>query len=124
MRLESRYGEYFPEYANYFVRPFRINKSMYRMNNNEKLFSDELTNWQIYESGFNLSKCQMSIYYKYAPDGSKLVMLYYVDECIYWYTSEELVKWFVDTLGKRYHMNYIRYTHWFMSISMSQLKEN
>ena len=26
VKLENRYGEYFPEYANYFVRPFRINK--------------------------------------------------------------------------------------------------
>ena len=32
----------------------------------------------------------MSIYYKYAPDGSMLVVLYYVDDCVYWYTSEEL----------------------------------
>ena len=27
----------------------------------------------------------MSIYYKYTPDGSKLVVLSYVDDCLYWY---------------------------------------
>ena len=41
----------------------------------------------------------MSVYYKYAPDGSKLFVLYYVDECVNWYTSEELGKWFVDIHG-------------------------
>ena len=40
----------------------------------------------------------MSIYYKYAPDGSITVVLYYVDDYVYWYTNEDLGKWFVDTL--------------------------
>ena len=40
----------------------------------------------------------MSIYYKYAPGGSKIVVLYYVDDCVYLYTNEDLGKWFVDTL--------------------------
>ena len=64
----------------------------------------------------------MSIYYKYAPDGSKIVVLYHVDDCVYWYTNEDLVKWFVDTLGKIFHENLLGYTHWFMSIRISQLK--
>ena len=45
---------------------------MYGMTNSVKLFSDELIEWLI-EEGFMQSKCQMSIYYKYAPDGSKIV---------------------------------------------------
>ena len=40
----------------------------------------------------------MSIYNKYAPDESKSVMLSYIYDCVYWYKSEELGKWFVDTL--------------------------
>ena len=60
---------------------------MYGMNNTGKLFSDELTNWMIYETGFNQSKCEMSLYYNYSPDYSKLVVLYYVDDCVYWYIS-------------------------------------
>ena len=38
----------------------------------------------------------MSIYYNYAPDGSKLI--YYADEYVNWYTYEELGKWFVYKL--------------------------
>ena len=57
---------------------------MYVMTDYGNLFSDELTNCLIYKSAFNQSKCQMSVYYKYAPHGSKLVVLSYIDECVYW----------------------------------------
>ena len=42
---------------------------MYGMTNSGKLFADKLTEWLL-EAGFIQSQCQMSIYYKYAPDGS------------------------------------------------------
>ena len=98
-------------------------KSMYGMTNSGKLFADELTEWLI-EEGFIQSQWQMSIYYKYAPDGYKMVVLYYVDDCVYWYTNEDLGKWFVDTLGKRFHVNFLGFAHWFMSIRIYQLKDN
>ena len=66
----------------------------------------------------------MSIYYKYAPDGSKTVVLSYVDDCVYWYTNEDLGKRFVNTLGKRFHVNFLVFAHWFMSIRISQLKDH
>ena len=61
---------------------------------------------------------------KYAPDGSKIVVLSYVDDCVYWYTNEDLGKHFVDTLGKRYHVNFLGFAHWFRSIRISQLKDH
>ena len=30
----------------------------------------------------------------------------------------------VDTLGKRFHVNFLGYAHWFMSIIISQLKDH
>ena len=49
-------------------------------------------------------------------------MLYYVYDFLYWYTSEELGKLFVDKLGRISHVNSLVYTHWFMSIRISQCK--
>ena len=66
----------------------------------------------------------MSIYYNYAPDGSKIVVLSYVDDCVYWYTNGDIGKWFIDTLGKILHVNFLVYAHWFMSIRISQLKDH
>ena len=55
---------------------------MYGMTNYGKLFSDDSTD-SLLESGFILSQCQISIYYRYAPDESKIVVLSYVDDCVY-----------------------------------------
>ena len=66
----------------------------------------------------------MSIYNKYAPDGSKIAVLSYVDDFVYWYTNEDLGKWFVDTLGKRFHVKFVGFAHWFMPIKFSQLKDH
>ena len=51
---------------------------MYDMTKSGKLFADELIEWLL-EAGFIQYQCQMSIYYKYQPDGSKIVVLYYAD---------------------------------------------
>ena len=64
----------------------------------------------------------MSVYYKYATDGSKLVVSSYVDDFLYYYTYEEQENWFVDTLGKRFHVKLLEYAHWFMSIRISKIK--
>ena len=66
----------------------------------------------------------MFIYYKYAPYGSRIVVLSYVEDCVYWYTNEDIGKWFVDTLGKRFHVKFLGYAHWFMSIRISQFKDH
>ena len=54
---------------------------MYGMTNSGKLFSDKLIEWLL-EADFILSQCQISIYYNYATDGSKIVVLSYVDDCV------------------------------------------
>ena len=69
-KLDIRYTYYSPKYVQYFRRALRLLKSMYGMNNSGKLFADELAEWLL-EAGFIKLQCQMSIYYKYAPDGSK-----------------------------------------------------
>ena len=61
---------------------------MYGMTNSGKLFSDELIGWLL-EAAFIQSQCQMSIYYKYAPDNT-IIFLSYFDKYAYWYTSEAL----------------------------------
>ena len=70
---------------------------MYGITNYGKLFANELTEWLL-EVGFIRYKCQMSIYYKYAPNGTNIVLLSYVDDYVYWYTSEAIGKCIVETL--------------------------
>ena len=83
---------------------------MYGMTNSGKLFDDELTEFLL-DAGFIQSQCQIYIYYKYSPDGSICFVLSYVDDCVYWYTNEDLRKWFVHTLGKIFHVKFLGYAH-------------
>ena len=55
LKLDMRYADYFPEYAQYFGRALKFLKSMYGMTNSGKLFADELTEWLI-EEGFMQSQ--------------------------------------------------------------------
>ena len=87
------------------------------------LFSDELIEWLI-EEVFVQYQCQMSIYYKYAPYGAKLVVISYVDDFFYCCTSEALGKWFVGTIRKRLHVNFFRYAYLFISIMIPQMKHH
>ena len=48
---------------------------MYSMTNCGKLFSDEVTEWLL-EAYFIQFQYHMSIYYKYAPYGTKIVLSY------------------------------------------------
>ena len=96
---------------------------MYGMTNSGKLFADKLTEWLL-EEGFILSQCQMSIYYKYAPYESKKIVISYVDGYLYWYTSEAIGKLFVDTLVKIFHVKFLVYAHWFMSIRISHMRDH
>ena len=91
VQFDIRYIEYFPEYGRYLGRDMRLLNSMYGMTTSGKLFADELSEWLL-EAGFIQYQFQISIYYKYAPDESKIVVLSYVDYCVYWYTYEALGK--------------------------------
>ena len=56
-----------------------------------EIIDDQLTDW-FFEAGFIQSQCHMSIYYKYAPYGTSIVVLYYIDDCVYWFTPEAIRK--------------------------------
>ena len=86
---------------------------MYDMTKSRNLFADELTGWLL-QASFIQYQCYMSIYNKYEPYGTIFFVLYYFDNCLYWYTSEALGKWFVDALGKIFHVKFLGYPNWFM----------
>ena len=75
VKLDSRYTDYFPEYAKYLGRALRSLKSMYGAINFGNLFPDKLTEWLL-EAGFIQYQCQMSIYYKYGPYRTKIVAFF------------------------------------------------
>ena len=66
-------------------------KYMYGMTKFGKLFAGEFIEWLL-EASFIQSQYHMSIYYNNEPDGTNIVVIYYVDDCVYWYEYENLGK--------------------------------
>ena len=64
-------------------------KYMYGITNSGNLFSGELTECLL-ESGSIQYQFHMSIYYNYAPDGTNICVLSYVNYCVHCYTYEAL----------------------------------
>ena len=54
----------------------------------------------------------------------KIVVLSCVDGFVYLYISESLWKFFMDTLGNIFHVKFLGFLHWFISISISQIKDH
>ena len=54
----------------------------------------------------------------------KNAVLYYVYYCVYWYTYEYPGNLFVYNIGERFHVNFLGYAHWFMSIIISHMKDH
>ena len=54
----------------------------------------------------------------------KQKFLSYVDECVYWYTSKALEKYFVDTLVMIFLVSFLGYENWSMSIRISHIKDH
>ena len=77
------------------------------MINSKNLFADKITTWIIDEAGFKQSHCQMSINYEYATYVSKLVVLSYFYYCVYWYTSKEIGKWFMNIPSNILYVNFV-----------------
>ena len=96
-------------------------KSVYGITDYGKVFADDLTEWLL-ESGLIQYQCQMSICYNSSPDGKILFLKSYVDDCVYQYTYKDLRNWFVDNLVDIFYVNFLGYSHWFMSIDISHLR--
>ena len=84
-----RYTDYFSEYLGEIGIALGLLNSMYGMTNSGKLFSDELTECFL-EAVFIQYQYHMSIYYKYALDGTNSFFKSHVYDCVYWYTYEDI----------------------------------
>ena len=56
--------------------------------------------------------------------GKKLFFSSYAEDCVNLYTSKSLVKWFVENLGNRLHVNFLGFSHWFIPISISYMRDH
>ena len=81
VNLDSRYADYFQNIQITLEEPCDYWSLYMEWLTLQSYFADELIEWLI-EVGFIQYQCHIYIYYKYAPDGTRIVVSSYYDDCV------------------------------------------
>ena len=113
----------FPEYKKYCGTPVRLLKSMYGMTLSGKYWYQELNDY-LTEIGFSHSTTIPSLFWKTYPDSSVVFLLDYVDDLLYYRTSDMHIKDFEKQLSSRFDLEIIGQAHWYLACWIMQLANN
>ena len=119
IKLPAFYGELFPDIKAYCGVPVRLIKSMYGMALSGKYWYQELQEWLL-ENGFIQSKVIACLFWKTFEDGSKVYLLDYVDDCLYYGTSDVSLKKFETEISARFDLTLMGQAHWYLSTRIQQ----
>ena len=119
IKMPAVYGEIFPEFKEYCGVPVRLIKSMYGMSLSGKYWYQELQEWLL-ENSFMQSKVIACFFWKNFEDGSKIYLLDYVDDCLYYGTSEASLKIFEKEISARFDLTLMGQAHWYLSTRIQQ----
>jgi len=74
------------------------------------------------EIGFKEGDCVKCTFIKEFSDGSKIFLLNYVDNMLYYGTSAEKLQAFEKQLGERFQLELLGNAHWYLGSCINQLK--
>ena len=116
IQLPQEYSELMSEYADYFKKPQLIRKSLYGTDIAAKVWNHDLTEWMTTNKmiPFEQSTVDASLFVHRAKDGGFVYMIIYVDDSLYFGSSEDLEKKFESELGKRFKVDLLGWSHWFL----------
>ncbi len=73
------------------------------------------------EIGFKEGSCVKCIFFKEFPDGSKIYILNYVDDILYYGTCPAKVQEFEQQLSNRFNLELLGQAHWYLGTRIHQL---
>ena len=104
-----------PEYAEYFDKPQLLSKSIYGLNIAAKAWNEDLTEWLTSNSEikFTASEVDASLFVHRNGDAF-IYLIIYVDDCLYFGSSNEIEEEFAKALSKRFKLETQGWSHWFL----------
>ncbi len=114
------YGILFPEYADYCGEPIRLLMSMYGTTLCGKYWYLDLMDF-LKEIEFKEGDSVKSFFIKEFQDKSKIYIMNYVDDMLYYGTEDTKVKEFEEQLGKRFNLELLGQAHWYLGTRINQL---
>ena len=115
LQLPREYAQHMPQYKEYFDSPVLLNKSIYGTDFAHKVFSDDLCEWLLGndEMPFNNSEVDPALFV-YRNKQEFLFLICYVDDCLYFGSSDEIEMKLGAMLKKRFSLELQGNAHWFL----------
>jgi hypothetical protein len=114
------YGILFPEFAEYCGKPVRLLMSMYGTTLCGKYWYLDLLDF-LKKMRFKEGDCVKCFFAKEFPDGTKIFLLNYVDDMLYYETDTKKVQEFEAQLRKRFNLELLGQAHWYLGTRICQL---
>jgi hypothetical protein len=97
--IPAIYGSIFPEFKQYCGTPLRLLKAMYGMTLSGKFWYQDLMEFLV-SMGFSQSTVIQCLFFQKYSDGSVIFILNYVDDMLYYGTSEQTIVAFETKLSE------------------------
>ena len=120
--LPRVYGEIFPEFKAYCGRPVLLVKAMYGMTLSGKYWYEEFKEWLV-SIGFNICPTCPVLFTRIEADGTLLRLIVYIDDCLYFSTSDVSREKFQKQLVDRFNVELQGQAHWYLAARISQDKD-
>jgi hypothetical protein len=104
----------------YGQKPVRLQMSMYGTTLCIKYWYMDLLDY-LKEKEFKEGGCVKCFFVKKFPDDSKLYILNYVDDMLYWGTNSTKVMEFEEQLRKHFNLESLGQAHWYLGTRIDQL---
>ncbi len=101
--MPTYYGSIFPEFKQYCGTPLRLLKAMYGMTLSGKFWYQDLLEFLV-SMGFLQSTVIRCLFYQKYSDGSVIFILNYVDDMLYYGTSDQTLLGFEMKLSERFNL--------------------
>ena len=126
LRLPAEYKSLFPGYEEYFDNPVLLGKSIYGIDVAHKVFADDLHDWLVTNEDMTFlnSEVDPSLYiFRDESKGEYLFLICYVDDCLYFGSSDEVEARLGDVLKQRFNLELQGHAHWFLGTRIYREKD-
>ena len=121
--LDREYEQFCPKLSQHFNRPLRLNKCLYGANFSGKSWYETLDKFLTHNLGFTRSRVEGCLYiYRDGDDWVK--MINYVDDALYYASSDDVRRSFEEKLSKRFNLTLLGKARWYLGMRITQVENH
>ena len=99
-----------------------LNKGIYGLTYSGKFWNEEFSEWLL-DQGFEQSTADTTYFIRYYKDGSWIRLIFYVDDLLYFGSSDAVEKEFEQSVSRRFNIDYNGQANWFLQMRIQQYED-